>query len=59
MDTSSNDCSHDIVIDYIDIDLDTSKQIMYCEKCYCTFDIKLSEQFNTLLEKTSSCSVDQ
>lgn len=26
-------CCHDIVEDYIDIDLDTSRQIFYCTKC--------------------------
>ena len=28
------DCSHCFVEDFIDIDLDTSKQIFYCEKCF-------------------------
>ena len=39
MDSSCNECSHNIVVDWIDIDLDTSKQIIYCENCHCTFDI--------------------
>jgi hypothetical protein len=30
-------CSHNIVMDYIDIDLDKSKQIFYCELCKKTF----------------------
>jgi hypothetical protein len=30
-------CSHYIVIDYIDIDPDKSKQIFYCELCETTF----------------------
>ena len=29
--------NHIIVEDYIDIDLDTSKQIFYCTKCFATF----------------------
>jgi len=28
---------HTIIQDYIDIDLDTSKQIFYCTKCFATF----------------------
>lgn len=37
MDISGNECCHVITIDYIDIDPDRSQQIIYCEKCYCTF----------------------
>ena len=36
-------CEHKIVIDYIDIDLDRSQTIKYCEKCMMDFtniDIK-------------------
>jgi len=33
-------CSHCIIEDYIDIDLDTSKQIFYCVKCFTTFIIE-------------------
>lgn len=45
MDNSGNDCSHELVIDYIDIDLDTSKQIVYCEKCYCTFPFEFIDLY--------------
>ena len=54
MDSSCNECSHNIVVDWIDIDLDTSKQIIYCENCYCTFDIdslKTFKQQNRQLEQ--------
>lgn len=37
MDISGNDCIHRIVVDYIDIDPDRSRQIIYCEKCFWTF----------------------
>ena len=30
-------CSHQVVVDYIDVDPDTSQQIFYCEKCFATF----------------------
>lgn len=30
-------CSHHIIMDYIDIDLDNSQQIFYCELCEKTF----------------------
>jgi hypothetical protein len=30
-------CSHRIVMDYVDIDPDRSKQIFYCELCEKTF----------------------
>ncbi len=36
MDISGNECDHEIVVDYIDIDPDRSQQIIYCEKCYKT-----------------------
>ena len=32
-----NNCKHKIVEDYIDIDSDTSKRILYCEYCNKTF----------------------
>jgi len=33
-------CSiHSIVEDYVDIDLDTSKQIFYCKTCFATFTV--------------------
>lgn len=37
MDISGNECCHEIVVDYIDIDPDRSQQIIYCQKCECTF----------------------
>lgn len=36
MDISGNECDHEFVVDYIDIDPDRSQQIIYCEKCYKT-----------------------
>jgi hypothetical protein len=30
-------CSHQVVVDYIDVDPDKSQQIFYCEKCFATF----------------------
>ena len=30
-------CYHHIIMDYIDIDLDNSQQIFYCELCEKTF----------------------
>jgi hypothetical protein len=40
MDISNNtveECVHEIVVDYIDIDPDRTQQIIYCEKCMFTF----------------------
>lgn len=38
MDISNNICLHDkIVEDWIDLDIDKSKQIFYCECCFLTF----------------------
>jgi hypothetical protein len=34
-------CSHTIIEDTIDIDPDTSKQVFYCETCFATFEIKV------------------
>lgn len=31
-------CHHNICIDEIDIGVDQTKTIKYCEKCYLTFD---------------------
>jgi hypothetical protein len=36
-------CQHVFVSDYIDVDLDTSVKIEYCEKCYLTATIPLTE----------------
>jgi len=33
----NNNCKHQLVYDYIDIDPDTTKQICYCSKCFTTF----------------------
>lgn len=33
-------CEHSIINDFIDIDLDRSKYIRYCEKCELTFQVK-------------------
>lgn len=33
-----NDCCHEIITDYIDIDPDKSMTIKYCNKCSLTFD---------------------
>ena len=31
-------CNHNIIYDYIDIDVEKSKQICYCDICYLTID---------------------
>jgi hypothetical protein len=36
-------CEHVFVSDYIDIDLDTSVKIEYCEKCYLTATMPLTK----------------
>ena len=32
-------CEHDYIIDYIDTDIEQSKQICYCSKCQCNFEM--------------------
>lgn len=34
----NNNCKHNLVYDYIDIDLDRTKHICYCNKCFITFN---------------------
>lgn len=34
-----SNCQHDYVEDYIDIDLDRSQKVCYCNKCFTTFEI--------------------
>ncbi len=48
-------CVHYIVVDTIDIDPDTSKQIYYCVKCYVSFDIKILPD-NTMIYVENSSS---
>ena len=63
MDCSNNNCNmHELIVDYIDIDPDRSKQIVYCTNClvsYCYTDIEIyrmaasSKPENLLLDSDS------
>jgi len=33
----NNNCNHNLVYDYIDIDPDQTRQICYCCRCFTTF----------------------
>jgi hypothetical protein len=49
-------CCHEIVEDYIDMDLDTTRQIFYCTKCEKTCSHK--EYISFLLVQTEAAQLD-